>query len=74
MSDYYKLTNEDRVFKLDGELVYVFDNVTNEWVVDSANLITGKIDTLDENKTGDCLPISPDEARAWIARKADRVE
>lgn len=74
MSDYYKLTNEDKVFKLDGELVYVFDNVANEWVVDSANLILGKIDALDENKAGDCLPISADEARAWIARKADGAE
>lgn len=74
MSEYYKLTDEDRVVKLDGDRAYIFDGAVNEWIRDSANSLAKSIRTQDGEHAGNCERISENEARAWIARKADGAE
>lgn len=74
MSVYYRLTDIDTVVKQDGDRTFVFDGTVNEWVRDRNNLLGDRFAEQDGEDAGSCVPISENEARAWLARQADSAE
>jgi len=74
MSEYFKLKDMDTVVKKDGDMAFVFDSAVNEWVRDRNNILGDMMTEQDGEHMIDCEPISENEARAWIARKADGAE
>ena len=74
MSEYYKLTDMDTLVKKEGDVAFIFDGSANEWVRDMNNILGDRFTEQDGEETSDCVSISENEARAWIARKADGAE
>ncbi len=74
MSEYFKLKDMDTLIKKDGDMAFIFDCKANEWVRDKNQILKGKFDEQDGEHMVDCELLSENEARAWIARKADRAE
>ncbi|MFA5676278.1 MAG: hypothetical protein WDA65_07100 [Christensenellales bacterium] len=74
MSEYFKLTDIDTLIKKEGDMAFVFDASVDDWVRDKNDILVNSFEEQDGEHTAECVPISEDDARDWIARRREGIE